>query len=128
MKCTSCGEIIESEAPTACSKCGAALSTQGLGMLKIYRMGSPVGVAAGMGIYLNGAPYGHIGNKQTVPIALPYGSYKLHMTIGMNRKCNDLDFTLSPDNQLVCCKAHIKMGFIQNSVIIDPAAPGDIPD
>ena len=79
------------------------------------------------GIYLNEQPCGAIANRETVTIPLPYGQYKMHIVSGMNRKCNDPVFDLTPQDPHVCAKVHMKMGFIQNKFIIERVDPSTMP-
>ncbi len=112
VKCPKCGNVQNLIAPAPCAKCGEPLELEQPGLLGIYRMGNFVGVAAGFGIYLDGQPYGQIGNQESLYLPLPYGEYKLHIVCGMNRKCNDPVIRLSPEDPFVCVKVHINMGFI----------------
>lgn len=128
VKCPGCGEVKDILSSGSCPKCGAMLNVNQPGMLKIYRMGNFVGSAVGYGIYLNDQPCGHIGDRQTVMIPLPYGTYKLHMTAGMTRRCSDLTFTVSPEDRLICVKVHLRMGFIQNTLVPERVDPGTMPE
>ncbi|MBR3141831.1 MAG: hypothetical protein IKF09_01635 [Clostridiales bacterium] len=120
IKCPSCGTVQDIEASgAACKKCSGALILPEDGVIQIYRMGSPMGIAVGMGIYINENPMGHLANASTIKIPVAYGHYKVHMTHGTNRKCQDAEFDITPDNRVVCLKAHLKMGFISNKVIIE---------
>ena len=110
-----------------CPSCKAENDTPQGGMLQIYRMGSPLGIAVPMSIYLNENPVGHLGNTETVCIPLGYGTYKLHMAHGPSRKCNDPVFEISQANPVVYMKARIKMGVLTNTVIVEPAAAADMP-
>ena len=129
IKCASCGAVMNVNESGKCAKCGADVNIDQPGMLKVYRMGNVVGVAVGFGLYLNDQPIGHIGNKETVCIPLPYGTYKLHCrSAGMSKKCKDITFTLSPEETLVCAKVYIKMGFWRNSVVPERVEPSDMPE
>ena len=128
VKCPGCGEAYDVPGNSVCRKCGSELNTGRPGMLRIYRMGSPIGVAAGFGIYLNGQPYGHVGNKQTVYIPLPYGEYNLHVTCGMSRKCRDLKINITPDDNYWCVKVHINPGFWSNTLCPERADPASMPN
>ena len=75
LKCPSCGEVMNAAGFCNCTKCGTPIRYNGWGMLQIYRMGSPVGIAAGYGIYLDGQPYGHLANKESIRIPLPMGTH-----------------------------------------------------
>ena len=128
IKCPSCGTVQDIEASgAACKKCSGALILPEDGVIQIYRMGSPMGIAVGMGIYINENPMGHLANASTIKIPVAYGHYKVHMTHGTNRKCQDAEFDITPDNRVVCLKAHLKMGIISNKVIIEQASPDSMP-
>ncbi len=127
IRCPRCGKVTDVKGDVACG-CGTLLTPKADGMIRIYRMGSPVGVAAGFGIYLNNTPVGHIGNKQTVNIPVPFGTYNLHMASGMNRRCQDLVINISPENPIAGVKASIKMGVWSNTFVLTPAEPESIPD
>lgn len=126
-KCPKCGEFVESAGNCACAKCGQPITFDGMGFVQIYRKGSPVGIAMGYGIYLNGQPFGHLANKQSIRIALPFGTYTLHLTCGATRRCQDLTFTLTPQTPAAYVKGWIKMGVWSNTVIIEPAHPSEMP-
>ena len=96
-------------------------------MLTLYRMGSPLGIAGGFGLYINGEPYGHIGNRETLFIPLPYGVHNLHVAVGMSRRCQDLVFQIHPQNRQCYAKVRIKPGFWTNSFVIEQCGPGDMP-
>ena len=69
----------------------------------------------------------HIGNKETVSYSVPFGTHNVRMTAGMSRKCVDMTLTLTPQAPVGYLKAHIKPGFISNTVVIEPALPQDMP-
>ena len=112
-----------SDAQTACPTCGAPLPKGGF--IHVYRMGNYMGMAVGMGVYVDDMPYGHIGNKQSIRISVPYGPHKLHMTHTTTRACNDPVFNITPQYPHICCKAHFsKAGF---KIMIEPASPDSMP-
>lgn len=127
VKCT-CGEVYDIPSAAKCPKCGAIINIPDGGILQIYRMGSPVGVAVGYGLYLDGQPFGHLENKESLQIPLAYGTHTLHCTCGMTRRCQDLTFTLSPEEPIVYGKARIKMGFWTNTIIVEKAKKEDMPE
>ena len=128
IKCPSCGTVQDIQASgAACKKCSGALILPEDGVIQIYRMGNPMGCAVGFGVYLNEIPMGHLGNTEQIRIPVSFGHYTLHMTHGTNRKCQDAEFDITPDNRVVCLKAHLKMGFISNKVIIEQASPDSMP-
>lgn len=81
----------------------------------------------GYGIYLDGQPYGHLANKESIRIPLPMGMHTLHMTCGMTRRCEDLTFTLTPEAPAAYVKASIRMGFWSNTIHLTPADPSEMP-
>ena len=107
----------------ACPTCGAPYQEGGI--IHLYRMGNFSGMAVGMAIYINGQPYGHIANKGSIRISLPYGQYMVHVTHTTTRSCNDPVFLLTPQSPYICCKAHFsKAGF---AITVEPAAPESMP-
>ncbi len=127
IKCPSCGTVVDIAGNGPCTKCSNPLVLPEDGVIQIYRMGSPFGVAVGMGIYLNSIPLGHVANTGTVRIPVSYGHYNLHMTHGTNRKCTDLEFDITPNERFVFVKAHLKMGFISNTVVLERATADSMP-
>ena len=126
VKCPKCGNVVDITDYIPCSKCGAQLGPVG-GAIQVYRMGNPIGIAAGFGIYIDGQPYGHLGNAESVCISVPFGTHTIHMTQGMNRKCTDLTVTLTPQAPIAYMKAHIRMGFWSNTIVIEPSTPDQMP-
>lgn len=128
IKCPSCGNVVDvATTGSPCAKCGNALNLPEEGMIQIYRMGSPLGVAVGMGIYINENPLGHLANAESIRIPVPYGHYKVHMTHGMNRKCKDVEVDVSPAERIVYIKAHLKMGLISNTVVLEQVSGDTMP-
>lgn len=127
MKCPHCGNVQNLNASGPCKTCGTPLAVEQPAAIALYRMGNFMGAANGFGIYLNEQPFGAIANRESIIIPLPYGDYKLHVVCGMNRKCNDPVFRLSPQDPYVCLKVHMKMGFLQNSFIIERVDPSTMP-
>ena len=125
IKCPKCGKVTDITGPTSCI-CGENLEAFP-GTLKIYRMGSPIGVAVPYGIYFNDMPWGHLANTETGTYTLPYGTYRIHITLGATRRCKDVAVTLSPENPVACFKARVKPGFWSNTIIIDSCNASDIP-
>lgn len=124
IKCPHCGEAANvASLDQLCPDCHKPLGIQEEGCLYVYRQGSPYGVAGGFGLYLNGEPYGHIGNKELLRIPLKYGSYTVHCAVGMSRKCQDLTVNLSPEHPVGYVKVYIKPGFWTNSFVVEPIDP-----
>ncbi len=126
VKC-SCGNVLNAAPGNVCPKCKNLLYFHPDGLLSLYRKGSPLGIAGGFGIYIDGEPMGYIGNRETVHIPLPYGTHNLHVAVGMSRKCQDLIFTLTPDNRNAYAKVWMKPGFWANSFVIEPADVSEMP-
>ena len=126
VRCPKCGNVTDINGNVPCHKCGNPLALAGA-EIKLYRMGSPLGVAIGFGVYIDGQPCGHIANKETVSYSVPFGTHTVHMTAGMSRKCVDMTVTLTPQAPIGYLKAHIKPGFISNTVVIESALPQDMP-
>ena len=127
VKC-SCGEVMNAQPGGICSKCKKPLDIPGDAVIRLYRMGSPLGVAGGFGIYLNGEPMGHIGNKETVMLPVKYGTYTLHVAAGMNRRCNDYPITMTPEKPRAYAKVWMKPGFWTNSFVLEAATEGEMPE
>jgi hypothetical protein len=49
------------------------------------------------------------------------------MTHGMNRKCKDAEFDITPENRFAYLKARLKMGLITNTVVIEPSTADQMP-
>lgn len=126
VKCT-CGEVCNIAVGDVCPRCNQPINIPQDALITIYRKGSPVGVAVGFGIYLNGEPVGLIGNTETVKIPVSYGSYNLHIASGMNRRCNDLVLNLTPENRFAYVKVSMKMGFWSNSFVLEECTAQDMP-
>lgn len=124
IKCPLCGEAnnVHSLAD-ACPKCKKPTGIVEEGNIYIYRQGSVYGVAGGFGLFINGEPYGYIGNKELLRIPVKYGTYTIHSAVGMSRKCRDLQVIVSPENPAVYTKVYIKPGFWANSFVVEPVDP-----
>ena len=128
IRCPRCGEVADYQTDGYCAKCGTPLHLEELpGMIQIYRMGSPLGVAVGFGIYIDEVPYGYVGNRETVKIRVPMGRHLVHVAQGMSRRCKDIAVTLSPAAPNGYLKVHMRMGFVSNTFIIEPANPSEMP-
>ena len=122
VKC-SCGEVQDITPGSRCYKCRGEMNIPGDAMISLYRKGSPYGIAGGFGIYLNNDPYGYIANKELLRMPLPYGTYNLHVAVGMNRRCHDVEVNLTPENKDVYLKVYMKPGFISNTFVLVPVDP-----
>ena len=126
VKCPTCQTVQDIFQDAPCCKCQNMLSASGEAAIQLYRMGSPIGIAVGYGIYLDGQPMGHLANKESVFIPVSAGSHNLHVTCGMTRRCNDLQINL-PAGTVAYAKARIKPGFWTNTIIVEPANKEDMP-
>lgn len=126
VKC-SCGHVLNAAPGNVCSKCKKPLEFPPDGLISLYRKGSPLGIAGGFGIYLNGEPMGYVGNRETVRIPVKYGTYTLHVAVGMNRRCTDLVIEITPDNRHAYAKVWMKPGFWSNTFVIEPATKDEMP-
>ncbi|MBQ6625792.1 MAG: hypothetical protein IIX27_00690 [Ruminococcus sp.] len=127
VKC-SCGEVTNAEVGAVCSKCKQPLEFVQDALIMLYRKGSPLGCAAGFGVYLDGQPFGFIGNRETIKIPVSYGKHTLHIASGMNRKCNDLVFELTPENRFAFAKVWMKPGFWTNSFVLEVCDASEMPN
>ena len=127
VKCA-CGEVANVTPGTQCGRCRRPIDIHEDGMITLYRKGSPIGIAGGFGLYIDGEPMGHIGNKETLHIPLKYGTHTLHIATGLNRKCNDYTFTLTPEVRRVFAKVWMRSGFWTNSFVIEVATPDEMPE
>ena len=108
-----------------CQECGQPLATEGCGALQLYRMGNMMGMAVGMGLYIDGEPFGHLANKESIRLVLPFGTHTVHMTHTSTRNCNDPQFTITPEAPIAFMKAHFgAMGF---KIVVEPAKPEEMP-
>ena len=118
IKCPGCGNVVDIPGNTNC-QCGTPLVLPEDGVIQLYRKSSMYGCAVGFGVYINGIPLGHIGSGETIRIPVSYGHYRIHITQGFSSSTSDPEFDITPEEPIVYYKAHIKMGFISNSVIIE---------
>ena len=127
MKCPACGKVTDVAADGPCPACKQPMMIWRGGGVQVYRMGSPMGMAVGYGTYINGQPYGHIGNCESVYFPLPFGTYTFHFTCGMTRKCEDVTVTITPEQPFAFVKARIKMGFWANSIVAEQVSQQEMP-
>ena len=124
IKCPLCGDAGNVHAITdVCPECKKPMELTEEGNIYIYRQGSPYGIAGGFGLYINSEPYGHIGNKELLRLPVKYGTYNIHCAVGMSRKCQDMQVTISPENPVAYAKVYIKPGFWTNSFVVEPVDP-----
>ena len=54
---------------------------------------------------------------------MKFGTYNIHSAVGMSRKCQDLQVTVTPENPVVYTKVYIKPGFWANSFVVEYVDP-----
>lgn len=124
IKCPYCNEVSNIHmGESVCPECKRQIDLPQSSCVYLYRQGSPYGIAGGFGIYINGNPFGYIGNKELLCIPLPYGTYNLHCAVGLSKKCRDMQITLTPEKPVDYAKVYIKPGFWTNSFVIEPVDP-----
>lgn len=124
VKCPHCLEVNNIDTDTnICPKCQKPIDVPEDGAIYLYRQGSPYGIAAGFGIYINEQPFGYIGNKELLRIPVKYGTYNIHVAAGMSRKCRDMKVDITPGNSAAYTKVYIKPGFWTNSFVVEPVDP-----
>lgn len=124
IKCPHCGEAKNVYSLNDnCPNCNQMLGLSEEGSIYIYRQGSPYGIAGGFGLFINNQPYGYIGNKELLRIPVKFGTYVIHSAVGMNRRCRDMQVTVSPENPVAYTKVYMKPGFWTNSFVIEPVDP-----
>ena len=124
IKCPHCGDASNIRpGDTQCPECKKPIALSEEGKIYLYRQGSVYGVAGAFGVYINGEAFGHIGNKETLCMPLPYGTYNIHSAVGMSRKCRDLQVTLSPESPNAYAKVYMRPGFWTNSFVVEPLDP-----
>ena len=127
IKCPLCGEAKNVHSINeVCPECHNPMNIAEEGNIYIYRQGSPYGIAGGFGLFLNGQPYGYIGNKELLRIPVRFGTYNIHSAVGMSRKCQDLQVTITPENPVAYTKVYIKPGFWANSFVIEYVDPNKL--
>ena len=119
IKCPSCGTVQDVAANGPCQKCSTLLNLPEDGVIQIYRMGSPLGVAVGMSIYLNEVPLGHLANAESIRIPVAYGHYNISFSHGGIKKCIPAEFDVTPQDRFIYLKAHIKPGLLTNTIVTE---------
>lgn len=127
VKCT-CGHVMNAAYGASCPKCKNLLPFSPDALITLYRKGSPLGIAGGFGVYIDGEPYGYIGNRETIKIPVSYGEHVIHVASGMNRRCNDMKVTLTPEQRFTYFKVWMRPGFWTNSFVLEPASPNEMPE
>lgn len=124
IKCPHCGDASNVKPDVkVCPECQKPIALCPEACIYLYRQGSFYGVAGGFSLYVNGEPFGSIGNRELLCLPLPYGTYNLHCAAGMSRKCQDLVVTLTPQCRVGYTKVYIKPGAWTNSFVIEPMDP-----
>lgn len=130
IKCPKCGTVLEAQKNdfSACSKCKTPVSTEGMGIAYVYRMGNFFGSTAAFGIYIDGEPCGYAGNQEWLALPLPYGTHQVHMRVkGQPLKTVPLSFELSEQKPETCIKVHVRVGFWKNTLVLEEHSTDDVP-
>lgn len=109
-----------------CTKCHQPIPLSRDACFYLHRRSAFYGVATGFGIYINGEPLGYIGNNELLCFPVPYGTYNIHCAVGVARKCQDIQVTLTPENRVAYAQVRMKMGVFVNSFVIDPVDPNTL--
>ena len=118
-RCSHCGNIIDVNGQNdMCNHCNNVVTLCEDGGIEVFREGRFSGSMNAMGLYINGQPFGLIGNGESVRIPLPYGTYNIHCTLGMIRRCDDLQVAIAPENRYACITAKIKTGFWVSKIVL----------
>lgn len=126
VKCT-CGNVANAQPGQICGKCRQPFPFPQGGIIHLYRKGNFVGCAGKLGLYINEQPYGYIANRGLLHIPLPYGTHKLHAAMGLNRRCNDMLITLTPEMPVANLKVALRAGFWSNSFNLEPCTAEEMP-
>jgi len=122
-----CGKVYDNAEQSAiCPDCQRQNSTENCGIVQIYRMGNYSGMAVGMGLYVDNQPYGHVANKGSIKLVVPYGVHQLHATLSTIRKSNNPTVTLSPETPEAYYK--MTMPFFGGIVNFNPVAKETMPE
>ena len=128
IKCPSCGNVVDVPGTgSPCAKCSTPLVLPEDGVLQLYRMGNPLGMAVGFGVYLNDIPMGHLANAESIRIPVGYGHYKVTFSQGMSRKCQAAEVDVTPQNRFAYVKVHIKPGFFTNTLVAEQTTADQMP-
>jgi len=122
-----CGNVYDSpDQYSVCPTCQRQNSTENCGIVQIYRMGNYAGMAVGMGLYVDQQPYGHVANKGSVKLVVPYGQHQLHATLSTCRKSNNPIITLTPQSPE--CYFKISMPFFGGILNFNLATKDSMPE
>ena len=125
-RCT-CGNVYDSPHEAAvCPSCQTENSTEGNGIVQIYRMGNYIGCAVGMFLYVDEEPFGRVSNKGSIKLVVPYGEHQLHASLTSIKKSNNPTVTLSPEVPEVYFK--LTMPFMGNIINFNPTDKASMPE
>ena len=130
-KCPKCGRVQDVPGNGPCRKCGVMITLPPDGVIQIYRMGSPLGMALKMKIFLNDILLGYIGNTESIRIPVPYGHYKMYMRMprkGLHKSYGAVqEFDITPANRFVFFKARSVPGNMTNTTYMEPVTADQMP-
>lgn len=123
----SCGNVYDNPGQSAvCPQCQRMNSTDGCGIVEVYRMGNFAGMAVGMGLYVDEQPFGHVANKGCIKLVVPYGQHKLHATLSTLRRSNNPTIMLTPEQPALYFK--VTQPFMANILNFNPVSEADMPN
>ncbi len=128
--CSSCNAVNETTGGGSinCSQCGRPFTLPVEGVIRLYRMGSPMGMAVGFGIYIDDKPCGYIGNTESLSIPIGPGRHTLYMRMrGQPTRSEVTTFTVTPTDRVFCFKVHIKTGFWKGTLVIERVRDSEMP-
>lgn len=130
-KCPNCGRVQDVPGNGPCRKCRVMITLPPDGVIQIYRIGVPYGMAYRMKIYLNDIPLGYLGNTESIRIPVPYGHYKIYMKLpdrSMHRSTGIIqEFDITPNNRYVFFKTQINPGYSNDTVYLEPTTADQMP-
>ena len=91
LKCPSCGEVMNAAGFCNCTKCGTPIRYNGGECCRSTAWAPRSASRQATAFYLDGQPYGHLANKESIRIPLPMGTHTLHMTCGTTRRMRGSD-------------------------------------
>ena len=123
----SCGNVMNANPGTICPRCHQPVVFPDGGQIFLYRKGNFIGSAGAFKIYINGIDMGKIGNRETVCIPLPFGTHRMHIAAGMNRRCQDMLINITPQSPVAYTKVWMRPGFFSNTFVIEPSTKEEMP-
>ncbi|MBR6094999.1 MAG: hypothetical protein IKP92_08275 [Lachnospiraceae bacterium] len=123
----SCGNVFDNaETSAVCPKCQKENSTDGCGIVQLYRLGNYVGCAVKMGLFVDEQPYGAIANKGNIKLVIPYGEHQLEATLRRTKTLKKPVVNLTPEQPEAYYK--IAMDIFGTEIALKEAEKDSMPD